>query len=132
MYLPACGGLLLAALVLSAPDRRMLLLVLAVGASVFVPAPHETAEQFYVFCAAVEILVAMLAWRAASVAGILIANICVFLVLAHIMGYVTDGSNPFSPYRLIVKILEVSQLLVCVVLSPVMAPILRNRDATPT
>jgi hypothetical protein len=58
--------------------------------------------------------------------------VCAVLVIAHMLGYALDGYPPFSPYRSIVKLLEVSQLLACVALSPLMAHLLRNRDATTT
>lgn len=132
MYLAACGALLAAGLVLNAGDRRALLLTALVGASVFLPAPHHSAEAFYTFCIAVDVAIGVLAWATRSKAGAAVADLCVLLVIAHIMGYALDGSSPFSPYRIIVKILELSQLAACVALSPILAPILRNHDATTT
>lgn len=132
MYLAACGALLALALILNWRSARMLALTFLVGVSIFVPVPRMTAEVFYTFCIVMEIAVAAAAWALDddSSAGEWMALICVLLVITHIFGYVQDGSGPFSPYRMIVKILEVSQLVACVVLSPIAAPLLRNRDAT--
>lgn len=130
MYLYACGVLLLAGLAVNVLDRRMFALTALVGASIFIPVPHDTAVQFYVFCASAEIAVGLLAivFRA-RVAGAIV-NLCILLVISHALGYVLDGSLPFSPYRGVVKLLELMQLAACLVLSPSVAPLLRNHDAT--
>jgi hypothetical protein len=130
MYQLACGTLLLVGLILNCTDRRMLALTVIVGASVFLPVPVNTALEFYSICIISEIFVGVMAYRTGREAGFLVANACVLLVIAHAMGYALDGSPPLSPYRLIVKILEISQLLVCAALSPVIEPVLRNDDAT--
>jgi hypothetical protein len=133
MYQYACAGLAVVALILNCLDRRMFWLTCLVIASILVPAPMGSAEAFYTFCGLVDLAIGLVAWRFAGKQGLWIADICVLLVISHVMGYALDGGLPFSPYHLIVKILEASQLLVCVVLSPVIAPALRNRDAsTPT
>jgi hypothetical protein len=130
MYYPACGVLLAAGLILNCRDRRMLALTALVGASIFLPVPRETAEQFYAFCIVAEVTIALAVLALRNSAGVLIAETCALLVVAHLMGYALDGHPPFSPYRVIVKLLEVSQLVACVALSPILAPILRNHDAT--
>lgn len=130
MYLVACGSMLLVGLILNVMDRRMLALTSLVGASVFIPVPSESAAQFYLFCVACEVGVGLLAWLSQREAGFIVANICVLLVIAHAMGYALDGSAPLSPYHVIVKLLELSQLAVCAALSPVISPILRNQNAT--
>lgn len=130
MYGLACAALLAIGLVLNWQCRRMLAVTLIVGISVFLPAPHESAEKFYFFCIVAEVIVGLLAWASQSRAGTIIADICVLLVIAHVLGYALGGSPPFSPYRVIVKILEVSQLVVCAALSPILAPILRNHETT--
>lgn len=132
MYHTACGILLCTAFVLNLADRRMLVLIGLVGASIFASAPRESAEQFYIFCITVEITVAILACALRARAASAIVDICVLLVIVHAMGYAMDGSPPFSPYRGIVKLLEILQLVMCIALSPVLAPILRNNDAKPT
>lgn len=129
MYLTACFLIMAAGLGLNAFDRRMLALTALVGASIFIPAP-DTYEQFYVFCISAECLVGLLALIIRARASVLVAEICVLLVIAHLMGYSLDGSPPFSPYRVIVKLLEFSQLAACVALSPVLAPFLRNHETT--
>lgn len=128
MYLIACFALMAAGLCANALDRRMLALTALVGASIFLPTPAEYGA-FYLYCVAAECLVAVVAlWLRAS-ASVVIAEVCVLLVITHAMGYSLDGSLPFSPYQMIIKLLEVAQLVVCIVLSPVVAPILRNDDA---
>lgn len=129
-YLLACGSLLAAGLMLNLLDGRMLLLTAAVGAGFFFPVPNDTAEHFYTFCILAEIAVGLAAWRIGGTAALLVLDVSVLLVITHIMGYALDGSPPFSPYRVIVKLLEVSQLAVCVAMSPILAPILRNHEKT--
>jgi hypothetical protein len=130
MYLPACGSLLIIGIILNFLDIRMLALTLLVGASIFVPVPSDTGFHFYTFCIASEILVGVLAYATGKEAGFLIANCCFLLVIAHLMGYALDGSTPLSPYHVIVKLLETIELGICIALSPVLIPVLRNQDAT--
>lgn len=127
-YLLLCGSLLCAGLMLNIFDRRMFCLTAVVGVGFFMPAPDQSAGVFYGFCIAMETFVGILAMQIDRKAGFWIADIAVLLVCSHCMGWYLDGSPPFSPYRLIVKILEFSQIAACVALSPVIAPILRNRD----
>lgn len=132
MYLIACGALLATGIILNTTDRRMLALTLAVGANIFLPIPNDTAALFYGCCIAAELAVAVIAFSLRNTAGLLVFEVCALLVVTHLMGYVLDGNPPFSPYRAIVKILEVSQLVVCLALSPKLAPILRNHDVETT
>lgn len=132
MYLIACGALAGLGCILNISDRRMLALIALVSASIFASPPRETPEQFYFFCIAAEISVAVCACALRSRASGAIVDICVLLVIVHVMGYAMDGSPPLSPYRGMVKLLEILQLGLCIVLSPVLAPILRNHDASPT
>lgn len=132
MYLLACGALIATAVVLNIRDIRMLALTFLVGATIFLPVPSHTQMQFYGTCILVELCV--LAWCVFinSRASSLMIHIVSAMILAHFMGWILDGSEPLSPYRVIIKILEFSQIGVCVALSPVLTPILRNRDAAPT
>jgi hypothetical protein len=133
MYLVACGVLLAIGAALNLREWRGLLLTLLVGANIFAPMPMWSGEAFYAGCIIAELVVLV-------AAGVLICRQSEFvlyasalLVISHFMGYSLDaGSNPLSPYRGIVKLLEVSQLLACLALSPVLAPLLRNHDATTT
>lgn len=129
MYLPACGSLLLVAIILNFLDIRMLALTIAVGVTIFIPVPSSTAFQFYSFCIFSEALLGVFAYWTKTEAGFLVANACFLLVIAHLMGYALDGSAPLSPYHVIVKMLETLELGVCIALSPVLTPILRNQDA---
>lgn len=133
MYQLACGALLALSLILNLRDSRMLALTFFVGLSIFVPVPNASAEQFYVFCVVMEIGVALSALALDDErAGGWISSICALLVIVHVLGYYLDGNPPFSPYRAIVKILELLQIGVCVVLSPRAAHLLRNRHAIST
>lgn len=135
MYLVACGALLATAIILNIGDRRMLALTGLVGASAFaqlLPIPRETAEQYYAFCIIADLTIGFAAFALRNKAGLLIFELSTLLVVSHMMGYNLEGSPPFSPYRVIVKILEFSQLAVCVALSSRVAPILRNHDAKTT
>lgn len=132
MYLLACGAILATGLVLNVGDRRMLALTAMVGVGVFLPVPSESAFQFYASCIAIELMVGVVAFALRAPASLLVIEVCALLVAAHTMGYALDGHPPFSPYRVIVKLLEVSMLAVCVALSPIVAPILRNHDAKTT
>lgn len=131
MYLVACGFVLAIALGLNLQDRRMLALTVAVGVSVFMPVPAFTQAQFYGTCILAELVVASLAVFYTSRGSTIIFYCCLALVASHFMGWILDGNPPLSPYRLIVKLLEFSQLAACVALSPIIAPILRNRHEAP-
>lgn len=133
MYLGACGALLALSAILNAKDTRMLALTFFVAVSIFVPVPRASAEQFYLFCVVMEIGVGISALALDDEgAGGWLTSICALLVIAHVLGYYLDGNPPFSPYRAIVKILEVLQVGVCVAFSPIAAPVLRNRHALPS
>lgn len=128
MFIIACSLMLLISLWVNRTDRRMLALTLVVGAAFFLPTP-DVYDQFYVFCISAECLVALLALTIRADGSVLVAEVCALLVITHLLGYSLDGSPPFSPYRVIVKLLEFSQIAACAALSPVIAPILRNHDA---
>lgn len=119
-----------AALFLNRNDQRMFLLTLIVGASVFLPVPRDSAYSFYLFCICAELVVGLAAFSLRCRAGDIVTNMGVLLVVAHILGYSLDGSQAFSPYRSIVKILETTQLLACVACSTFFSRILRNREPT--
>lgn len=132
MYETACGVILLLGMALNGQDRRMLFLTALVGIGFFIPAPTDSASSFYIWVIYVDTIVGILALFLQAKASVMVAELSVLLVIAHIMGYAWDGSLPFSPYHIIVKILEVSQIGACVALSPVLAPVLRNQDASTT
>lgn len=112
-------------------DRRMLLLTVLVGVGFYWPPPAQSYVVFYTFCISMELLVGLLAYQIDRKAGIVILDIALLLVFSHLMALYLDGSKTFSPYRLLIKLLEFSQITACVALSPVIAPILRNRDEAP-
>lgn len=108
-------------------DWRMLLLTLAVGVSVFLPVPRQSALVFYGFCMVAELLVALIALALQARGSELIVSICVVLEVAHLMGYILNGYPPLSSYRVIVPVLESAQLLTCVCMSPALFVRLQNR-----
>lgn len=132
MYLLACGVLLAVATVLNLRDPRMLTLTAVVGVNIFFPVPADGYYTFYGYCILLELMVATVAVFYPSRASCLTLHICAALILAHIMGVSLDGSPPLSPYRVIVKVLECAHIAACLALSPVLRPLLRNRDAAPT
>lgn len=133
MYLVACGVLLAIGAALNLREWRGLLLTLLVGANIFAPMPMSSAEAFYSGCILAETVVLLAAkFLLKSGASEFVFYASAALVLSHFMGYSLDGYNPLSPYRGIVKLIEVSQLMACVAFSPILAPILRNRDAKTT
>lgn len=112
---------------LNRKDWPMLALTLVVGVSLFLPTPREY-DAYYRSCITVEIIVALVALRLNVAASVLIIELCTLLVLAHILGYYTDGNPPFSPYRFLVKELETLEILCCALKSAPLASRLRNRD----
>ena len=129
MYLLACGALIATAAVLNIRDFRMLALTLLVGATIFLPVPSHTQLQFYGTCILVELFVAGV-WTLYGVRGSnVMPFICFIMIICHFGGWILDGSGPFSPYRIIIKCLEFSQILTCVALSPLLLKTLRNRYA---
>lgn len=129
MFLYACSSLLFVALLLNLGDRRMLALTAVVGALFLIPAPMASAEQFYSYCIVAEIGVAIAAYFIHADGTEAVIEVCVLLVAAHVMGYILDGSQPLSPYHVLVKILEFVQIAVCAVFSPAVKPLLRNQNA---
>lgn len=127
MLLNAYAALVILGLYLNRHDRRMLLLTLAVGVSVFVPVPRHTAFAFYSFCIGAEFIVAVIALLLRARASEMILSMCAALELTHIMGYILDGSDHLSSYRVIVPVLESAQLLACVLMSPPLFSRLQNR-----
>lgn len=132
MYFYACGLFLFAALVLNLRDSRMLSLTLVVGASIFSSPPMDSRTHFYMFCIIVEIAVAIFAIVSKSKAGNIMAHICAVMTVAHIGGLILGGGLPLSPYQVIIKLLEFSQLLACVALSPAIRHTLKADYATTT
>lgn len=127
MLLNAYAVLLAAAFVLNRHDRRMLLLTLVVGVSVFVPVPRQSAEVFYAFCISAELLVMFLAWRIKAQGSELVMSFSFALAWLHVMGYAVDGSSTLSTYRILVPMLEAALLVACVCTSPAIFARLQNR-----
>jgi hypothetical protein len=130
MYHYACGAILFIAIYLNRKDSRMLSLSFVIGASIFASPPMDSRVAFYLFCIMAELAVLMFALSYKCRASSTIAYICAVMIVAHIGGFVLKGGLPLSPYQVIIKFLEFSQLTALVALSPVLRPTLRNRHAT--
>lgn len=126
MLLPSYGMLLGIALMANLRDWRMLALTLLVGANVLAPIPSSTREEFFFWCIIAEICLLLGAFFIRTSASILVIELATLLILMHIMGYYV-GTGPLSPYRVIVKVCEYSQLLICIAFSPGLVTSLRNR-----
>jgi hypothetical protein len=110
-------------------DWRLIALTALVGGTTFLPAPHDSALRFYLFCASAEIIVAVAALSLRLPASIPIAVVCALLAVSHALGYQYDGFPAFSPYRTICKLLEASEILCCVIFSKRVLATLNNRGA---
>lgn len=126
MLLPSYAILLGAGLLANLRDWRMLALTLLVGMNVFVPIPSNTREEFFFWCIVAELVLLFGAFMLRTTASVLIIEFATLLILMHIMGYYV-GTGPLSPYRVIVKVCEYSQLLICIAFSPGLVTSLRNR-----
>lgn len=124
---PLCVGLLVLGVSVNLGDKRALILLALVGASIFTPTPREW-TNFYIFCVSAEMIVALTALRLKTAASVPITLVCVLLVLAHLMGYYNGGYPANSPYRVIVPTLEVLEILCCVLASKTLTLFLLNRE----
>jgi hypothetical protein len=113
-------GLLSAALWLNRRCWRTLLLSAVVGASIFVPVPHAaTPTLWYLQCLVIEVMVGVISLVFRTTASPVLATLSGLLCLAHATGMVVGPQPGFGPYRAIVPLLEVCQLLTCCLLSEV-------------
>jgi hypothetical protein len=110
----------------------MLALSLLVGASIFASPPMDSRTHFYVFCILVELAVLMFSLTYKCHVSSLMAYICGVMIISHIGGLVLGGGLPLSPYQLIIKFLEFSQIVSLMALSPVLRRTIRNTYATTT
>lgn len=108
----------------------MLALTLLVGASIFASPPMDSRLHFYLFCIMVELAVLLFALGCKCEASTAIAYICGGMIVAHLGGFFLRGGLILSPYQLIIKLLEFSQLLSLVALSPVIVKFGRAKHAT--
>lgn len=127
MLLPSYAFLLGIGLILNFKDWRMLGLTLLIGINVFVPIPSYTSFEFYFCCILVELLTILGALLLRAEGTILVIEIAIVLIVAHIMGNALDGFPALSPYRVIVKICEYAQLMTCIMFSRGFLPSIRNR-----
>lgn len=126
MLLPSYAFLLGLGILANMRDWRMLALTVLVGVNVFAPIPSDTREEFFFWCIVAELALLGGAVFLQTRASILVIEIATVLILMHIMGYYV-GTGPLSPYRVIVKVCEYSQLLICIAFSPGLVTSLRNR-----
>lgn len=127
MLLPSYAVLVVIGAILNFKDWRMLGLTLLIALNVFMPIPSDTAFSFYFCCALAELAVIAGALQLKTPASLLVVEVSIVLIIAHLMGYALDGYDALSPYRLIVKLCEYSQLFTCIFLSPVISPYFRTR-----
>lgn len=118
--------LLALALWLNKRDGRMLVLILVVGISLFIPAPTDW-PRFYIFCGLFEILVALVALRLKTAASVPIVILAALMTYTQYLGYKIDGSLPFSQYSAALALLETSEILCCLLLSNPIKTFLLNR-----
>ena len=90
-------------------------LTMVVGAGIFVPIPDQ---WFYLTCMAVELVVAIMAYRIGAAASSMVIRMSAMLMMFHGLGWVFDGYPEYSPYHIAVKFLEHAELIVCILLSP--------------
>jgi hypothetical protein len=99
-------------------DWRMLLVVCAIAASIFVPIPYPpNPSVWYGVCLVEEllILVVAVALRVPSLNAI--GLFCAALCAMHVIGMIIGPMPGLGPYRLIVPILECGELFACAILS---------------
>lgn len=113
----AYAALLGLSLWLNRADRKMLLLSAMVGGGFFMEVPSSTSTAFYVTCLTVQIAQACAALALRARASLVVAEICLVMVAAHIMGWLTNGYAPDSPYKGIMFITEYAQIAVCILAS---------------
>lgn len=95
-------------------DWKMLALTALVTAGVFVPVPDE---YFYFTCMLGEATIGFLAFKLQSTASKPIWRISIVLIVFHFLGFVYNGYPIASPYHIVVKICEHTELLSCILLS---------------
>lgn len=127
MLFPSYAFLLGAGIIANLRDWRMLALTCLIGVNVFVPIPSSTAVEFYSYCILAETFLIIGAVLLRTKASPLVIELATVLIIIHVMGYSLDGSEPLSPYRVIVKVCEYLQLLICIAFSSGILPSLRNR-----
>ena len=122
----AYAALLGLSLWLNRADRKMLLLSVLVGGSFFMEVPRGSAAEFYGVCLTIEVVLAVAALAIGARASLIVAEICLVMVAAHIMGWATNGYAPASPYKGIMLITEYAQIVVCILASRSALDRLRN------
>lgn len=116
------GILLAVALAANACDWRMFSLSAIVGFGIFVPIQDA---YFYLICACVEVFVATAAVYLNARASKPVMRISALLVIFHGLGWWLNGYPPESPYHIMVKVSEYSELIACILLS---RPFLQRSD----
>ena len=122
----AYAALLGLSLWLNRADRKMLLLSALVGGSFFMEVPRGGPAEFYGVCLTIEVVLAVAALAIGARASLIVAEICLVMVAAHIMGWLTNGYAPLSPYKGIMFITEYAQIAVCILASRSAIERLRN------
>jgi hypothetical protein len=108
-------------------EWRMLALSLLIAANVLLPMPGRYAEDFYLSCIIAELIVIAGAVLLRTAATLLIVEVSVVLIVMHVMAYYGNGHLPLSPYRVLVKLCEYTEIFTCIMFSKGFFKGLRNR-----
>lgn len=119
-------ALIIVALTLTWGDWRAFAMSATVGASLIAPIPATSALQFYLICLMCEVLIGLLAVRLMTPASHLIYTVSAMLAAFHILGWYLGGYPADSPYRILVKICEYSEIIACSLLSKPIIRLLKN------
>lgn len=121
--------LLAVALAANCKNRHMLILVAVVGASLIAEPSTTSYHQFYAFCIAAEISVALVALWLRTNASSAIVVLCCALLVVHIVGFFFNGYPPLSPPRFIIPALEHAEIVACIVLSNPLIGRMKNYES---
>ena len=111
------------ATMLNVCDKKMLALTAIVTAGIFAPVPDA---NFYLICALGEALIGLLAYRINAAASRPIWRISILLMVFHGLGYLTNGYPLSSPYHIVVRICEHTELVACILFSGLITKRWRN------
>ena len=106
------------ALWLNRKEWRMLALSSVVAIGIFVPIPATAIPAtWYYQCMLIELLVALAATYLHAAGSTAIVLFAILLGMMHLTGSIVGPQPGIGPYRIIIPILEISQLLVCILMS---------------
>ena len=124
------AALMLLSLWFNRGDGKLLRLTLVVAASFFLDVPRTSQAAFYLTCITVELAVAWAAYVLETRASPLVIELCLVMVVAHIMGWSIDGHSSTSMYKVIMWTTEFSQILVCLAAAQPAITRLKNHESS--